>query len=289
MILFKQVTIGLIICSLSVREARAQLWRYLNNSPESEKAYENTIEKEACSIVIKNIVVDSTEFSYKIISYPVQSFDNVPNNISVVEKPFSHKLNIISPNDSLVIYDFHSLAKVHILAKDLLEIVYSPRGGSDQGYDNVLILGLDKSKFCIVMEIQSINEFALADEYGLYNLRLKLIRQNIHNYQMSVNIRDLLRSNTNRLKSYDKRSHYILKFDEKRKIFYSDFKSINAMVDIWEPIANKTTQRQLTGNYPMIKLGILEYYYIDNAWYAGRKDVTSGKYSFVAYCRRLNP
>lgn len=130
-----------------------------------------------------------------------------------------------------MIRDFYSLARVHILRKDLLEVVYSPRGGSDDGYDNALILGIKKGKFCIVMEIESVHEFATMDEYCFYNLHLHLKGQNVCNYKMAIDVREYLKSK----KGYDRTSNFALTFDRERNIFYNQIKPLNATVDLVPP------------------------------------------------------
>jgi len=58
----KRITVVLIVLIfyMGINNAYAQLWRYLNDSPESEKAYEKSLDKEACSVVNIDTLIDNT-------------------------------------------------------------------------------------------------------------------------------------------------------------------------------------------------------------------------------------
>ncbi len=262
--------------------ANAQLWRYLNDSPETEKAAENELKKEAFSVITKRTVAYGDTFSYDIRTYAVKSFDGLTAKINLWEKPFhGHIFHIDLHDDKLTIPDFNCLIRVHHLSDDLLEIVYSPRGGSNDGYDNVLILGVNKGKFCIVTEIQCIHEFEVPEKYGLYNLHLKLQGTNTDNYQMIVTVRDLLKSDNKDEKSYDKSSKFLLKFDKDQHIFYTDNQKLDAY--IYQEDA-KTKKHHVTGFYPMIDLGEYRYFFFNKTWYSVGKYTATGELSMLSYC-----
>jgi hypothetical protein len=266
--------------------AYAQLWRYLNDSPEAEKAADMALKKEAFSVITKRTIAYGDTFPYDVMTYAIRSFDGRPAKISLWEKPFhGHIFHIDLPGDKLIIPDFSGLAKVHHLSSDLLEIVYSPRGGSDQGYDNVLLLGVNKGKFCVVMEILSINEYEGLGEYGLYNLHLKLSGQSVNNYQLAIHIRDLLKSDKPK-KSFDRSSNYILKFDKNLHIFYNEMRSMNAVVELYDTKTSKTKLRQIKGSYFVIKLGEYEYIFLNGGWCDIYKDHATGKYFFTPNSER---
>jgi hypothetical protein len=183
--------------------------------------------------------------------------------------------------DSLAIRDFYSLERVHRLSDNLLEIVYSPRGGSDDGYNNVLILGVNKGKFCIVAEIQSGHEF----DDGYYSLNLKLQGSSIDNYQMAIKARDLLKSENKDRKSYDRRAHFLLKFDKDQYIFYTDRQKLDAYI-YQEDI--KKAKHHVTGFYPMINLGQYQYCFFNKTWYSVWKNKDTGEVTMFSYCSRPN-
>lgn len=259
--------------------AHAQLCRYLDDSPEKEKAADRELQKEAYSVVTKRTVAYGDTFSYDIMTHVIKSFDGQSVKIRLWEKPFSgHVFHIDLPDDKLIISDFYALARVHHLSSDLLEVVYSPRGGSDDGFDNVLILGVNKNRFCIVMEVQSIHEFDGPGEYGLYNLRLKLRGNAVNNYQMTLNVRDLLKSD-NSTKNYDRNSVFQLKFDKDQHIFYTDNESLDAYIYADD---SKTKKQHITGLYPFIDLGQYRYCFFNKVWYSVWKDNKTGEVSMFS-------
>ena len=258
--------------------ANAQLWRYLNDSPEAQRAAEMALNKEAISVITKPIVVYGDTLSYDIRTYSLQSFDGIPCEISLWERPFDRSVfHIDLPDDSLVINDFYSLSRVHHLSNNLLEIVYSPRGGSDQGFDHVLLLGVNKGKFCIVAEILSINEYAGPDEYGLYNLHLKLSGKSVDNYQLALHIRDLCKS-TKPKKSFDRSSDFMLKFDKIKHIFYNETKLMDIVTQVYDVYEGKTKPLHIKGRYPAINLGEYKYLFIKGRWFSFYKRPETGVY-----------
>ncbi|MDN3583093.1 hypothetical protein [Mucilaginibacter flavus] len=269
--------ISIILCLLIFyvgnNKAHAQLWKYIGDTPEKEKAFEKELSKEASSVITRKSIAYGDTFSYDTRIYTINSFDGHPAKISLWEKPFNgHVFHIDIPGDHLVIGDFSGLAKVHHLSNDILEIVYSPRGGSDQGYDNVLLLGVDKGKFCVLMEILSVNEYEMPGEYGLYQLHLKLSGKTADNYQLALHIRDLVKSNKPK-KSFDKSSYTLLKFDKTQHIFYNETKIMDTVAAMYDGIGN-TKKYPMKGVYPRIKLGVYDYFFANRLWYAAGKDTT---------------
>lgn len=262
--------------------AHAQLWRYLNGSPEKRKAVDKELKKEASSVTTKKTLVDGDTVTYDVMTYAIRTFDGFTAKVSLWEKPFSDRVFHIELNgDSLAIRDFYSLERVHRLSDNLLEIVYSPRGGSDDGYNNILILGVNKDKFCIVAEIQSGHEF----DDGYYNLNLKLQGTRVDNYKMAIKARDLLKSENKDRKSYDKRAHFLLKFDKYQYIFYTDRQKLNAYI-YQEDI--KKAKHHVTGFYPMINLGQYQYCFFNKTWYSVWKNKDTGEVTMFSYCSRPN-
>jgi hypothetical protein len=260
--------------------AHAQLWRYLNDSPEKRKAFDKELKKEAFSVITKKNVVDGDTFTYDVMTHAIKAFDGTTAKIKLWEKSFSnHVFHIELPGDTLAIGDFYALERVHHLSSDLLEIVYSPRGGSDDGYNNVLILGVNKGKFCIVAEIQSGHEFG----DGFYGLRLKLLGTGINNYKMGIKERDFLQSDDKRKKSHDKRASFLLKFDKDQHIFYTANRQMDAYTYQDDYITKKN---HVKGIYPMIELGEYRYCFYNKAWYSIGEDFKTGETSMFSYCRR---
>jgi hypothetical protein len=234
------------------KNSTAQLWRYLNYDPKVEKVADEALDKEACSITSKSETIDGVKNTYKVRTYCVQSFDGIRSKIALSETSHGHILSIEGDVDSIEIEDISALVKVHFLRPELLEVVYSPRGGSDQGFDYVIILGINKKQLWIVSEFLTINEYTVPDEYHLHEVRLKLQGQTMHDCKLIASVRDLLKSDTSRSKNYDRKSVHIFRFDENRKIFYNKIESLNA---VFRPNTSADKDRSIIGDYPMIDLG----------------------------------
>jgi hypothetical protein len=149
---------------------------------------------------------------------------------------------------------------VHFLNKNLLEILYSPRGGSDDGYQNVMILCIDKGKLHVCMEVESDHQFDGPGLWGEYYLTAKFSGQNKSGCQLSISTNDRYRSKTHPEKNHNRNARFMVKFDPQKKIFYNTYKNVYAFIG--------SSQKPTIGYYPVIKLGDREYYYIANAWYS---------------------
>jgi hypothetical protein len=265
--------IMIFILTAWVTNANAQLWRYLNNDSNSEAVSEKLLDEQACSVVTRTAVFYSDTFTYKVREYCLRSFDGSPDKITIFERPFSHSLIIEGQIDSLKILDFYSLVKLHFLRDDLLEVVFSPRGGSDQGYEDVLILGIEKGKIHVALEMLTINEYDILNEYGLYEVRLKLLGQTLHDCQLAVTIHEVRREK-DRSKNFDRKKQYALKFDEGEKIFYNQIVHLHGNFKIERSSGDQN--RLIDGDYPVINLGKTVYYYVDRRWYERFDDAATG-------------
>jgi len=240
---------------------QAQLWRYLNDNPQGEAAAERALDKEACSIVTKHEIFFEENISYKLRTYCLRAFDSIGGKIGISPGERGHAILIAGPKDSIKLDDVSRLVKVHFFRPELLEVVYSPRGGSDQGFEYVLILGLNKGHIQVAAEFLTINEYSMPNEHHLRELRLKPRGNTLQDYNLTVGIRDLTKSTADSTAGHDRRSIVDLKFDEARMIFYN----------------------KIEHNYPTIDLGDNEkYYYFDNSWHQLVKDETGEKSAMSA-------
>ena len=156
-----------------------------------------------------------------------------------------------------------------------LSLIYCPRGGSDQGFEYVMILGVNKDHLCFVSEFLTINEYTIPDEYHLHEVRLKLRGQNLRDCQLTASVRDVLKAGIHSFKNYDRKSLSVLRFDETRKIFYKRIEHLTAAFRMDSSAARPSP---LSGDYPMVDLGLDEkYYYIDDTWYALTRDDSGNK------------
>lgn len=205
------------------------VWRYLNYDPKAVEVFEKSLGKEACSVVTWNEIVYGEKRPYKIRTFCIRSFDSLPGKIAISERSHGHNLLIEGPGDKIKIEDISGLVKLHFLRPELLEVVYSPRGGSDQGFEYVIILGIIKQRLWVVTEFLTINEASAPDGYSLHEVRLKLEGQTLHDCRLTANVRDLFKSDSSSVKSYDRKSATVLEFDEKRRIFYQKIGHLNAV------------------------------------------------------------
>jgi hypothetical protein len=56
--------------------AHAQLWRYLNDSPEKKKAADKELKKEASSVITKKTVAYGDTYTYDVMTYAIKTFDD---------------------------------------------------------------------------------------------------------------------------------------------------------------------------------------------------------------------
>jgi hypothetical protein len=280
------ITLLLVTFCLFNNNANAQLWRYLNDSPEKEKAAELAIEREASSVKIASIVAYSDTLKYKILTYNIQTLDGLDDKISMYYTPFSGQFTIKSTTDSLIINDYSSTDSVHFVKKNLLELLYSPRGGSDDGYQNTMMLYIVNGKIGIAMEIETDHQFDFPNGWGEYYATVKLTGENRNNYKLTVKTNDRLYSEGKQARNHNLNNRFVLSYDAKRNIFYSNLKLVNGRFDIWDYSIDKFKARHFQGKYPLIKLGDREYYYINRIWYAAGKNMFTGRNSLVAHCIR---
>ncbi|MBS1532054.1 MAG: hypothetical protein JSU01_17265 [Bacteroidetes bacterium] len=266
------VVVMLLSFSTSVK---AQLWSYINVTPESEKAAELRIEREASSVKEVPIIVYGDTLSYTLTTYDLQSFDGKLYNVAVSQKPFTKRLNISCGNDSLVFIDVMGMDSVHFLNKNFLEILYSPRGGSDLGLQNTVVICIEKGKLHVAMEIESAAQSAGPDEWSEYYSTAELKGNDETDYQFLIKTNDRYHSDKHPKKNHNLNAKFGVKYDSERKIFYNTYRDVNAVVGDWEVPGFKTkTKTKLTymkGHYPAIVLGDEEYYYIKGCWYSARK------------------
>jgi len=288
MYLPKPIAIFLLLLTfcLFYNNANAQLWRYLNDSPEKEKAAELAIEREASSVKTVSMIAYSDTLHYKVITYDIQTLDGLVDKISMYYTPFSGQFTIKTATDSLTIDDYSSTDSVHLVRKSLLELIYTPRGGSDDGYQNTMILYVDKGKIGIALEIETDHQFDFPNGWGEYYATVKLAGENRSSYKLLVKTNDRLVSKAKHAKNHNFNRSFVLNYDTKRNIFYSNLKLVNGWFDVYDYSDNKFKANHFQGRYPLIKLKDREYYYIKETWYRAGKNIFTRKNSLVADCIR---
>ena len=265
-------TIALILGHTTT--SSAQLFKYLDKyDPKEALAFEKTLDKDACSVISRTEIYGGEKSKYTVRTYCVRSFDGTRSKIAISEIHHGHVLSIAGPDSTMIIEDISGVTEIHLLRPELLEVLYSPRGGSDQGFEYAIILGIKNNHLCIAAEFLTINEYTIPDEYHLHQVRLKFLGQTLRDCQLTANVRNVLKADIHKSKNYDRKNLYVLRFDRTRKIFYSKVEHLNA--------SDTSAARPSlpTGDYPIIDLGPdAKYYYVDGAWYGLIKDDSEHKW-----------
>ena len=279
--LYKKIILILVILlgCLYYKNANAQLWSYIGYTPAKEKAFEKYLKKETYKVVAHQ-TLDEDKLPYDEMIYRLQSLDSTTCYIHVMQVPFTKTLTITTTSDSLKIQDCVGPARLHLLRKDLFEIVYSPRGGSDDGYDNVLLLAVRNGKFRIAMEIESMHDYDGPGFFGLEETHLTLVGETPQKYQLTLK-NHALRRYYNKAKNFDHYQTYILKYNSNLNLFYSTYETVNGF--LYNDSGNKN---HVSGRFPVIKLGEAKYCYINDYWYAIGIDPENSKATLVNYCYR---
>lgn len=266
---------------LCTENANAQLWSYIGITDAKIKAFDKYLKKEAYKVIPRH-TDDVDKSPYDEMIYRLQGLDSTTYYVHVSQVPFEKKLNITMPTDSLRIQDCMGPARLHLLRKNLFEIVYSPRGGSDDGFDNVLLLAIRDGKFRIAMEIQTMHDYDGPGFFGLNETHLYLTGETPGEYQLTLKNHDLRRYDK-KTKNYD---HYLtqnLKYDSKRNLFYTSNEKIEAWRFDDEGNMDKTATE---GIFPVINFGGDKYCFVDDSWYAVSQEYGSKKTVLEGYCYR---
>ena len=175
---------------------------------------------------------------------------------------------------------------VHFLTKNLLEVIYSPRGGSDDGYQNTMILYVDKGKIGIAFEIETDHQFDFPKGWGEYYATVKLTGDNRSNYKLLIKTNDRLFSKAKHAKNHNLNTKIVLNYEKGENIFYNGLKLVSDRFDVYDYSEGKFKAKHFQGKYPLIKLDDREFYYIKGIWYRAGKNIFTRRNSLVADCIR---
>ncbi|WP_295666985.1 hypothetical protein [uncultured Mucilaginibacter sp.] len=278
---FKNFSVSVLIlagCSFC-KNANAQLWSYLGDTPAKEKAFDKYLKKEAYK-VIKRHTPDADRFPYDEMIYRIRSLDSSLQYIHITQVPFTKTLSIKCATDSLEIEDCVGPARLHLLRKDLFEIVYSPRGGSDDGYENVLLLSIKNGQFRIALEIESWHDFDGTDFFELDEAHLNLAGLEPKNYQLTVKAHERRRAD-DKAESFDHYETYRFRYDDKLNVFYSFHVPVSGFI-----VDDSEKKRHVIGTFAVINLGEAKYCYINDCWYVTGRDYKTGQPTLYNYCHR---
>jgi len=259
------------------KKANAQLWSYVGWTPAKEKAFEKRLKKEAYKVITH---YDADKFPNDEMIYRLESLDSSICYVHIMYVPFSGEYNITCKTDSLKIADCQGVNRLHFLRKDLFEIVYRPRGGSDDGYENVLLLAIRNGKFRIAMDAQTMHDYDGPGFVGLDETHLTLTGTP-PTYLLTLKNHDLRRYDK-RSKNFDHYHIYTLRYNNKLNVFYNAYEKVNGYVYNDDP----KNEYRISGVFPVINLGEYKYCYTNDCWYVVGSDFQSKRTVLVNYTYR---
>jgi hypothetical protein len=226
-------------------------------------------------------------------TFSIEAFDGTIQSIDVVPDYDNDVLKILSSKDTLYIANVIGVEeKVVILDKHFLKIVYNVTAGSDIGLEQILLLCVNNNKLCQSLHVTSLSTYdvetvydkradslKLFDEHGIYELKLTLNGNSKINYKLNIGIHDEERSKRNLLTNYNYNKQVALNFDTSQNIFYSFIKNVDGYFSVYDPKMSKVNKRYITGKFPFIILGRIDYCYINGDWYE-MGDNKLAKYSY---------
>jgi len=197
-------------------------------------------------------------------TYIIKALDGEIQRVCVLPDYQNHVLTVICVKDTIRIDNYWGIPPVSsVLNKTFVKIKYEVRGGSNLGLGNVLIVCVNRKKIYPSLHI---NEYSISEtsgEYSTYKTKLDVTGNNKYTFKISAKVHDLSRSKDNPETNYDYVERSVLHFDKKRNVFYSIKKSIYKSFTV----EGQKSQQMFSGNFPVILLGDIAYYYLNNKWW----------------------
>ena len=212
----------------------------------------------------------------EVQTYTIESFNGQPKKITAI-LDFDDRLKISYLKDTLYIYNTYGTeGKAEIINKKFLKITYGYKAGSDLNYERVVLVGIKDDKLCVPISVTSVISWEITQVYNKVADSLKLFNE-VRNYQIKLKatlddrlIVDIHDENTSK---HDPKTNYnndyntVLLFDEKKNVFYNKDENLAAYYTIFHPDTYVEEKKYIWGNFPVIHLGKIDYYYINGQWY----------------------
>jgi hypothetical protein len=228
----------------------------------------------------------------------IQSFEGVSQSIFVL-LDYNDRIKISCLKDTLCIYNSYGVeGKPIVLNKNLLEIIYALKVGSNIRERRAIFICVSGNKLHVPLHIESLlsseltevfdkraDSLKLFDEKRIYQVRLKLVGENKNDYKLYANIHDENVSKYDPSTNYNNDAKAILNFDEKENIFYDDYRSIDAVFTVWHPEIESEKKQHIAGVFPVVRLGKVEYYFINDEWFEKGGDL-NGKNYLIGYAAK---
>jgi hypothetical protein len=223
--------------------------------------YFNTVmaQDELRDSQIRNTKKDTKTFN-------VLSLDGKNESVKIIPDYVNKVLEITCSKDALTINNFWGVPPViHLLGKNLIQIDYEVRGGSNLGLGYTLILCVRQNRLFKAFHILRHANWDNGDLKMNYYINLKLSGTNKSNYELNVSVHDDVNSKPDPERNYNFNEQVNLNFDIRQNVFYSIKGNVfNRFV---YTDAKRKTKQKLDGFVPVIMLGKETYYFIGKAWY----------------------
>jgi len=155
-------------------------------------------------------------------TYTIRSFEGIQVDVNFYYRPGSEKLVISCLQDTLVLDDYWAMDTVKILDRVFLQLNYSRRGGSNEGFGSLILLYFSNGRLGEALNIESYSNWDMRPaNYLLFTVDAQLTGHDVDSYQLKLTIHDERRSKLqprldNRLDKVEN-----LSFDKRSRCFYS--------------------------------------------------------------------
>jgi hypothetical protein len=205
---------------------------------------------------------------YRVIN--VLSLDGKKQKVHIMPDYVRRVLKISCLKDTITIVQ-GAARGVHVLDNRFLQIDYDDRGGSNLALGNVMIVCVNGNR---LYEALHILRYSTSDSFDLikYNVKIMFKKHDRNGYQLNVDVRDYVNSQTHPEENYLYTDHNILRFDKKTCVFYSFKSTVDDTLKVYQPNTGQFVRQLIQGNFPTILLGKESYYYIKDGWYEVQRD-----------------
>jgi len=214
-------------------------------------------------------------------SYTIESFDGKKENIKLYYESASGILTISCLGDTLVIDNYLAADSVKVLNKKFLQINYAKRGGSNEGFGNLLLLHIAQEKLCQTLHVNAYTNYDFRNvshmkgslnEYYLFKVKSTLTGNNNDTYKLKLNIHNEQRSDTNRKLNHNYNRIELLSFDKKREVFFSAYEHLNGYYMFHQSKDNGEEKKYKEMDVPVVTIEKDHYYFIEGEWYTKEND-----------------
>jgi hypothetical protein len=200
--------------------------------------------------------------------YHIESSDGKLVKIRLRYEPYNGSLIISSSKDSFILPDLLDTFEVSHLSKRFLEIKYAVDGGTGVLLKRTVIISALKSKQIVPSLIITSGLHVLSfDTKRLQTVNFHLSKQDTESCELGLILHDKQISPHDRKENFDTTELVVLKFNRPLGIFFSGEQHLSQEFTVIHPLDKSKTKKHVNGNFPTIKIGLDQYYYLDPSWY----------------------